>query len=124
MIACISGFAALSARSVSSPFMPGIITSSSTMSGGSPCFTEASSSSPREYENCGGAPVTGDQPAVADDGRWSGLFTKNCPENRVEGGFEPRRVPGHGGAVRWSAQLQMHVAILALLHEVGHILRQ
>jgi len=48
MIACMSGLAAFKARRVSRPFMPGIMTSSSTMSGGSPCFTDASNSSPRE----------------------------------------------------------------------------
>ena len=47
---CRSGFAVFNARSVSSPFMPGIITSSSTMSGGSPALIAASISSPREYE--------------------------------------------------------------------------
>ena len=50
MMTCRSGLAAFSARSVSRPFMPGIITSSSTMSGGSPCLTDASISSPREYD--------------------------------------------------------------------------
>ena len=48
MMTCRSFLAARSARNVSRPFMPGIITSSSTSSGGSPCLTAATISSPRE----------------------------------------------------------------------------
>ena len=48
MITWTSGRAAFTARSVSSPSMPGIMTSSSTTSGRSSCLTAASSSSPRE----------------------------------------------------------------------------
>src|SRR4051812_32895373 len=78
----------------------------------------------RHDENSGGNRVAGDQPALADDGRWSGLFAQNCPENGVEGRFQAWRVAGQWGAVRWSAELEMHVAILGFMHEVGHILRQ
>ena len=47
MMTWASGRDALSARSVARPSSPGIITSSSTTSGASFCFIEASSSSPR-----------------------------------------------------------------------------
>ena len=46
-MACTSGWAAFIALSVSSPFNPGIMTSSSTTSGLSPDLTDASISSPR-----------------------------------------------------------------------------
>ena len=61
--------------------MPGIITSSSTMSGGSPCWIAASISSPREYDARLVAAQRQERPQVArecrivvDDGdRWPSL---------------------------------------------------
>src|SRR5262245_42232523 len=50
MMTCASGRDAFSARSVAIPSRPGIMTSSSTTSGASLCFTDASSSSPRVWK--------------------------------------------------------------------------
>jgi hypothetical protein len=64
------------------------------------------------------------QTAFGDHRVRSGLFSQNRPENRIERRVKPTGVSHDPSAVRRADELELHVALLRLMHEPGHLLQK